>query len=166
MQQRPIVVSVADIHKMARRREETKLARYDIIVGSVSRLIRRAVLMDPTRTSMFVSLGMLMGRELTAPGIDIALGIEYVCMVLRRNAFTVEHIGEGVLLVAWPVAPVSSRLSDMHACDAAASAQPPREKLNVVQPRRFAAPVVAPATSPADAFENIRRIVAKYKPAG
>lgn len=165
MHQRPIVVSVADIHRMARRREETKLARYDIIVGSVSRLIRRAVLMDPTRTSMFVSLGMLMGRELTAPGVDIALGIEYVCTVLRRNAFTVEHIGEGVLLVTWPVAPVSLRLGDMHACDAIANAWPQREKLNTVPHRRFAAPA-ASSTAPTDAFENIRRIVAKYKPAG
>lgn len=163
MQSRPIVVSVADIHRMARRREETKLARYDIIVGSVSRLIRRAVLMDPKRTSMFVSLGMLMGRELTAPGVDIALGIEYVCMVLRRNAFTVEHIGEGVLLVAWPVAPVSSRLSDMHTCDAIASAQPPREKEKLNERRFAATPSITPATSDA-AFENIRRIVAKYKP--
>jgi hypothetical protein len=163
MQPRPIVVSVADIHRMARRREETKLARYDIIVGSVSRLIRRAVLMDPKRTSMFVSLGMLMGRELTAPGVDIALGIEYVCMVLRRNAFTVEHIGEGVLLVAWPVAPVSSRLSDMHACDAIASAQPPREKEKLNERRFAVTPIIPPATSDA-AFENIRRIVAKYKP--
>lgn len=161
---RPLVVSVADIHRMARRREETKLARYDVIVGSVSRLIRRAVLMDPTRTSIFVSLGMLMGRELTAPGVDIALGIEYVCMVLRRNAFTVEHIGEGVLLVAWPVAPESARLRDMHACDATASAQPAREKLNAPPARRFAAPAISPVGA-ADAFAHIRHIVAKYKPA-
>jgi len=177
--QRPLVVSVERLHRITQRREETKIARYDVLVGSVSRVITRAVSMDPSRTSMFISLGMLMGRELTSPGIDVPTGIEYVCLVLRRNGFTVAHIGEGVLLVSWPSAPKTPRLAQMEECDTLGNGMPARERPTknyaAAAPHIQAAPIHASGTSTGAApsaqqvaaaqgtLSNIRRIVAKYK---
>ena len=178
--QRPLVVSVEKLHRISQRREETKIARYDLVVGSVSRLITRAVSIDPSRTSMFVSLGMLMGREMTAPGIDVATGIEYVCMVLRRNGFSATHIGEGILLLNWPKAPKSHKLEEMEKCDRLAAEMPERDtrikNYQPVQNNNNAHATASatnggqPATGSAAAvkeaqntLDHIRRVVSKYQ---
>jgi hypothetical protein len=174
---RPLVVSVEKLHRITQRREDTKVARYDLVVGSVSRLITRAVSIDPKRTSMFVSLGMLMGREMTAPGIDVALGIEYVCAVLRRNGFTATHIGEGILLLTWPPAPKSQKIREIEQCNRAAARMPEREApLKTYVPAGSASHAAAAAAATASSsaasapslqdaqntLSHIRRVVAKY----
>lgn len=174
-QQRPLVVSIDRLHQITQRREETKLARYDLLVGSVSRLITRSVQMDPKRTSIFVPLGSLMGREFTAPGVDVVVGLEYVVKVLLRNGYAAVHIGDGVLLVSWPDAPQSAKLRQMNECVDRADSVPARQDGTASAQRAFdrgatalandgrSHPTSAQVEEARDTLSNIRRIVARYK---
>lgn len=174
-QQRPLVVSINRLHQITQRREETKLARYDLLVGSVSRLITRSVQMDPHRTSIFVPLGSLMGRELTAPGVDIVVGLEYVVKVLSRNGYAAVHIGDGILLVSWPCAPQSAKMRQMNECAERAVAVPTRQDGTTTtqlafdrvamsnDSRSHAAPTSAQVEEARDTLSNIRRVVARYQ---
>ena len=164
MSSRPLVLSVDRIHQIQRRREETRLARYDLLLGSVSRLISRAVLLDPRRSNIFISLHMLMSRELCSPGIDIATGIQYICTVLRRNGYTCDHVGEGILLISWPPARTTFRDDDMTDAERAANTM-----LSQTEVRATPEPVAVVSVSPEqvqgarDTLSNIKRVVARYK---
>lgn len=170
---RPIVVSVDRVHRVAMRREETKLARYDILVGSVSRLIARAVSIDPNRTSLFVPLAMLMSRELTVPGVDVPTAIEYVNHVLRRNGFSAVHIGEGVLLVTWPPAPRPMSMLALDASQQVAEEMPARvdEQPMLPAPPAYGALAAQAAPTPSAAelraaqqtFSRVKNIAARYR---
>lgn len=168
MERRPLVVSVDRLHKMSQRREETRVARYDLLVGSVSRVITRAVNIDPTRTSVFVSLGMIIGRETSMPGMDISTAIEYITMVLKRNGFTCTHIGGGVLLITWPPAPSLKALQDLQ--DSAETAEAnrratAREIARAEQQAAIDAAAAVPLQAARNTLDDIRRVAAKYAPA-
>lgn len=164
MNNRPAIISVHRIHQISQRREETRLARYNVLVGSVSRIINRAVAVDARRTSVFIPLMTLMGREMTAPGIDVSTAIEYVCTVLTRNGFTCTHIGEGVLLIRWPPAPLHEDLMQL----------PEQVRAQPTSPNVPAGPPAGPPASlhpkqedvdrAKQTFEDIRKVVARYKP--
>lgn len=157
------MITVADVHRAALRWDGARASHYEALAGAAGRIIARAVSVDPRRTSVRMSMQMLIRTDIALSHLDAEVAVQYVQTALRRGGFTVEYTGGGWLVVSWPAptptAPdVSAAVRDVQERRASvATAEPTYIRVEVPMPPH-------PATSRGRGrFDSVHRTMVHYR---